>query len=329
MEHTVKIIGHGFHVPEQALTNSELEKMVNTTDQWIVERSGIRERRIAAPGEATSDLAVAAARKAMADAGVEARDLTHILVSTLTPDGYCPNTACKLQHQLGAREIMAMDLNAACSGFLYGLQTARALATLTPGSTVLLAAAEVLSTRTNWTDRSTCVLFGDGAGAVVLSSVPGVRGASIEDMTLHSAGQHWDLLTVRGGASGRPYKLGEPVAEDFFIQMSGREVFKLATRAIENVSREMLAKHGLGVADIDVFISHQANLRIIDHVGKKLGFAPEQIFVNVERYGNTSAASVGIALAEARQFGVIRDGHRVLLATFGGGLTWGSALLRY
>ncbi|MEW5773730.1 MAG: beta-ketoacyl-ACP synthase III [Thermodesulfobacteriota bacterium] len=329
MQHPVKIIGQGFYVPEKALTNAELEGMVDTTDQWIVDRTGIRERRVAAPGQATSDLAREAARKALDSAGVSPRDLTHIVVATLTPDAYCPSTATKLQHQLGCREIMAMDVNAACSGFLYGLQTGRALAALQPGSTVLLVAAEVLSTRTNWTDRSTCVLFGDGAGAAVLSSDPAARGAAIEDMDLRADGQYWDLLTIRGGGSGRPYALGDVVDGDFFIQMAGREVFKLATRAMEGASRDMLAKHGLGVADVDVFISHQANLRIISYVGKKLGFTDEQVFVNVDRYGNTSAASVGIALAEARETGVIRDGHRVLLTTFGGGLTWGSALLRY
>ena len=313
----------------RSLTNADLERMVETSDQWIVERTGIRERHIAAPGQATSDLACEAARKALASAGVTAADITHIVVATLTPDGYCPSAAARLQHLLGCREIMAMDVNAACSGFLYGLQTARALATLQPGATVLLVAAEVLSSRTNWTDRTTCVLFGDGAGAVVLSSDPAARGAVVEDVDLHCDGQFWDLLTVRGGGSGAPYALGEAIGENFFIQMAGRETFKQATRAMEAVSRDMLAKHGLAVADVDVFISHQANLRIISYVGKKLGFSEEQVYVNVDRYGNTSAASMGIALAEARERGVIKDGHRVMLTVFGGGLTWGTALLRF
>lgn len=329
MENTVKIIGQGFYVPDKVLTNADLEKMVETTDQWIVERTGIRERHVAAAGQATSDLARRAAGKALESAGITAQDLTHIVVATLTPDAYCPSTASKLQNLLGCRPIMAMDVNAACSGFLYGLQTARALAALAPGSNVLLVAAEVLSTRTNWTDRATCVLFGDGAGAAVISSDPAASGAVVEDVDLHADGQYWDLLTVRGGGSGAPYALGETVGENFFIQMGGRETFKQATRAMEAVSRDMLAKHGLSVADVDVFISHQANLRIISYVGKKLGFTDEQVYVNVDRYGNTSAASVGIALAEARETGAIRDGHRVMLTTFGGGLTWGSALLRF
>jgi 3-oxoacyl-[acyl-carrier-protein] synthase-3 len=329
MQNPVKIIGQGFYVPEKVLTNADLERMVDTTDQWIVDRTGIRERHIAAPGQATSDLTRRAAEKALASAGITPQDITHILVATLTPDAYCPSAASKLQHLLGCRDIMAMDLNAACSGFLYGLQTGRALATLSPGSNVLLVAAEVLSSRTNFADRATCVLFGDGAGAVVLSSDPAARGAVLEDVDLHCDGQFWDLLTVRGGGSGTPYKLGDAVAEDFFIQMAGRETFKQATRAMESVSRDMLAKHGLGVADVDVFISHQANLRIINHVGKKLGFTEEQVFVNLDRYGNTSAASVGIALAEARAGGFIQDGHRVMLTTFGGGLTWGTALLQF
>jgi 3-oxoacyl-[acyl-carrier-protein] synthase-3 len=329
MKNPVKIIGQGFYVPEKVLTNADLERMVETSDEWIVERTGIRERHVAAPGQATSDLALRASRKALESAGIAAKDLTHILVSTLTPDAYCPSTASKLQHLLGCGPIMAMDVNAACSGFLYGLQTGRALATLTPGSRVLMVAAEVLSSRTNWTDRTTCVLFGDGAGAVVLSSDPADRGATVEDMDLHADGQYWDLLTVHGGGSGTPYVLGQEIGENFFIQMAGRETFKQATRAMEAVSRDMLAKHGLAIADVDVFISHQANLRIISYVGKKLGFSDEQVFVNVDRYGNTSAASVGIALAEAREQGVIKDGHRVMLTTFGGGLTWGTALLQF
>ncbi len=329
MQHPVKIIGQGFYVPEKVLTNADLERMVETSDEWIVERTGIRERHVAALGQATSDLARRAAEKALASAGIATADLTHILVATLTPDAYCPNTASKVQHLLGCGPIMCMDLNAACSGFLYGLQTGRALAALDPKAKVLLVAAEVLSSRTNWTDRTTCVLFGDGAGAVVLSADPAARGAVVEDVDLHADGQFWDLLTVRGGGSGTPYKLGEAIGEDFFIQMAGRETFKQATRAMENVSRDMLAKHGLATGDVDVFISHQANLRIISYVGKKLGFSEDQVFVNVHRYGNTSAASIGIALAEARESGFIKDGHRVMLTAFGGGLTWGTALLQF
>jgi 3-oxoacyl-[acyl-carrier-protein] synthase-3 len=325
----VNILGHGLYVPERVMTNAELEQLVETSDEWIVTRSGISERRIAAPGEATSHLSVKAAESALADAGVAVSELTHILVSTLTPDAYCPNTACRVQKMLGAGEIMAMDVNAACSGFLYGLQTARALAVLEPGATVLLVAAEVLSSRTNWEDRTTCVLFGDGAGAAVLRAADDPEAPRIEDIVLFSNGAYWDLLTVHGGGSNTPYTLGQTIDERFFIQMNGREVFKIAVRALESVSRQMLARHGLTVADIDVFVPHQANLRIITHVGDKLGFTREQVFTNVQRYGNTSAASVGIALAEARAQGVIRPGHRVLVATFGGGLTWGAALLRY
>ncbi len=322
------ILGKGHHVPERILTNEELEAMVDTSDEWITSRTGIKQRRIAAPGEATSDLAEAAARKAMTDAGVEASELTHILVCTLTPDAYCPSTACKLQQRLGAGPIAAMDLNAACSGFLYGLYTARALLAAEPEAMVLLVAAETLSSRTNWTDRTTCVLFGDGAGAVVLSNKPAPGAMRLVDASLGSDGTYWELLTVKGGGSGTPYTLGQTIDENFFIQMQGRETFKVATRTMIESSQVMLDRHGIANGDLGLFIPHQANLRIIEYVGKKLGLDERQVFVNIDRFGNTSAASVGIALSEAVDQGRIEPGKAVLLTTFGGGFTWGSALLR-
>jgi len=322
------IHGKGFYVPERILTNQELEAMVDTSDEWITTRTGIKERRIAAPGQATSDLAEAAARKALADARMEPSELTHILISTLTPDAYCPSTATKLQHILGCGPITAMDLNAACSGFMYGLYTARAILAAEPEARVLLVAAEVLSTRTNWTDRTTCVLFGDGAGAAVLTGKPAPGATELVDVTLGSDGTYWELLTVKGGGSGSPYTLGQTIEENFFIQMRGRETFKVATRTMIESSQSMLDKHGISNGDLGLLITHQANLRIIEYVGKKLGLDPEQIYVNINRFGNTSAASVGIALAEATELGVIKPGTNVLLTTFGGGFTWGSALLR-
>ncbi len=325
----VYIHGKGFYVPERIVTNEELEASVDTTDEWITSRTGIKERRIAAPGQATSDLAQAAARKALADAGMEPSELTHILVATLTPDAYCPSTGTKLQHVLGCGPIMAQDINAACSGFLYGLYTARAILAADPEAKILLVAAETLSSRTNWTDRATCVLFGDGAGAVVMTGRPGPGAVQVVDVTLGSDGTHWELLTVKGGGSGTPYVLGQTVDENFFIQMRGRETFKIATRTMIDSSQDMMNRHGLGVDDVDVFITHQANLRIIEYVGKKLGFDRDTVFVNVNRYGNTSAASVGIALAEATDMGVIRPGNTVLLTTFGGGFTWGASLVRF
>ncbi len=324
------ILGLGFHVPEKVLTNRDLERMVETSDEWITTRTGIRERHIAEAGTSASDLALAAARKALDAAGILPGELTHIVCPTLTPDSYTPALACILEHKLGLSGAMAMDINAACSGFLYGLETARAILALHPDAVVLVAAAEILTSRTNWADRSTCVLFGDGAGAAVLASKPrGSKSSTVMDVILRSDGALGDFLTIRGGGSARPYALGEIVREDFFIQMQGRDVFKHAVRSMESVSREILERNGFGVEQVDVFISHQANLRIIEHVGKKLGFPEDKVFVNLDRYGNTSAASVPIALAEALQTGFVKAGDLVLLATFGGGFTWGSALLRF
>jgi len=323
------IIGLGFHVPDRILTNQDLERMVDTSDEWITTRTGIRQRHVVTPGTAASDLALEAARKAMAQAGLQADEITHIICPTLTPDSYTPSLACVLGHKLGVHGAMAMDLNAACSGFLYGLETARSLLALHPEAVVLVAAAEVLSSRLNWQDRSTCVLFGDGAGAAVVTARPHPGAARIEDVILHSDGALGEFLTIMGGGSARPYTLGETVGEDFFVQMRGRDVFKNAVRSMESVSREILERHGLDVAQVDVCITHQANTRIIEHVGKKLGFPDEKVYVNVDRYGNTSTASIPIALSEARQKGIVKDGDLVLLATFGGGFTWGAALLRF
>ncbi|MDY7001405.1 MAG: beta-ketoacyl-ACP synthase III [Thermodesulfobacteriota bacterium] len=331
MKNNPLIRGMGFYGPKKILTNADLEKMVDTSDEWIITRTGIKERHMAAPGEATSDIALQACKKALADARVAPEELTHVILSTLTPDGYCPPAGCRLAQKLGIRgDVMAFDVNGACSGFLYGLQTARAMVALDPEAKVLLTAAEHLTSRVNWEDRATCVLFGDGAGAVVITG-PENKGSEPEilDVILGSDGKFADLLTVNGGGSGWPYKLGEQIGENFFIQMNGREVFKVAVRIMEAVSWKILDKHGLKPEDIDLFVAHQANLRIITHVGKKLGFPPEKVFVNVDRFGNTSAAAVAIALAEAKESGAIRPGNLVLLTTFGGGFTWGSALLQF
>ncbi len=323
------ILGLGFHVPEKVLTNQDLEKLVDTNDEWITSRTGIRERRVVEPGARASDLALAASLKALAAAGVQPAELTHVICPTITPDSYTPSAACVLEHKLGLSGVMAMDLNAACSGFLYGLETARAILALHPEAVVLVAATEVLSSRVNWSDRSTCVLFGDGAGAAIVSGKPRPGSGRIEDIVLRSDGAMGDFLTILGGGSARPYKLGEAVGEDFFVQMQGRDVFKHAVRAMESVSREILDRNGLSVEQVDACVPHQANERIIEHVGKKLGIPGEKIFVNVGRYGNTSAASVPIALTEAIEGGFVKQGDLVLLAAFGGGFTWGAALLRF
>lgn len=330
MDKKCVIRGLGRYVPENRLTNADLARMVETTDEWIMTRTGIKERRIASPGETTSSMAFEASKRALADAKMDADELTHILVPTFTPDSYIPSAACLLEQKLGVRGKYAADLGAACSGFLYGLETARAFVALYPAAKVLVAASEVVTSRVNWTDRATCVLFGDGAGAaVVTAGGRGVPGPRIKDILLSSDGRLAPLLTVNGGGSGFTYKLGEPVREDFFVQMQGQEVFKHAVRAMVEIGRQMLKKHDLTAGDIDVLVPHQANLRIIDAVGKKLKFDPARVFVNVERHGNTSAAAVALGLCDARDEGFIKKGDLALLLTFGGGFTWGAALLAF
>ncbi len=322
--------GFGHHVPDRVLTNAELETMVETSDDWITTRTGIKERRIVAPGETSSDLALNACRAALASAGRTAEDLSAIYYATFTADAVCPPASCILQEKLGIKGRPCVDLNAACSGFLYALDAARGHVCLHPGSAVLVTASEITTSRTNWEDRATCVLFGDGAGAVVLSDKePGPGQAVLEDIILHSDGSLWPLLTVKGGGSGAPLKLGQAVREDFFIEMNGPEVYKNAVRAMGHVSEEIMARNGLSMDDVDLFIPHQANLRIIEAVGKRLGLTGDRVMVTVDRYGNTSAASVGIALADAIAEGRIKPGSRVLMTTFGGGFTWGACLLKF
>lgn len=326
------IRGLGYYVPERVVTNAELERLVETSDEWITTRTGIRERRIAAPGQATSDLSLEASRAALAAAGMPPADLSHLFVCTLTPDAYCPPAACIVEEKLGVRGKIAMDLNAACSGFLYGLDMARAVTAHNAGARVLVCACDVLSSRTNWADRRTCVLFGDGAGAAVVTSgeEPKRPGdAAIVDVRLSSDGSLGHLLTVKGGGSGTPLGLGDVVGDDFFVQMSGQEVFKHAVRNMVAVCEEVLAANGLSGGDVDYFIPHQANWRIMEAVAKKLGLPHEKICATVARYGNTSASSVAIGLAESYQAGKIRPGDTVLLSAFGGGFTWGAALLEF
>lgn len=322
------IRGLGFHVPERILTNADLERLVETNDEWIVSRTGIRERRVV-DGECCSDLALPAARAALERAGLQPGDLTHILVATFTPDSYIPSAACIVEHRLGISGRYVADLAAACSGFVYALEAARAFIALRPESNVLVLGSEVVSSRTDYTDRGTCILFGDGAGAAVVSGTPGPGSGEMLDAILSSEGALGGLLTVKGGASAWPYKPEECIRRDFFVEMQGREVFRHAVRSMLAVSAEILARNGLTPADVDVFIPHQANMRIIEAVGQKVGVPREKIYVNLDRYGNTSAASIAIALAEARETGFIKDGDLVLMTTFGGGFTWGAALVRF
>lgn len=324
------IRGLGHCAPDSVITNADLERMVETNDEWIVSRTGIRERRVALNGETCVDLCFSAAKAALEKAGMQAEELTHIIVATFTPDAFIPSSACTLSHRLGISGRMAMDVSAACSGFLYALETARGILALHPEAKVLVAACDIVSSRVDYTDRGTCILFGDGAGAVVLSSgTPGASDAQVLDVLVSSDGAMGDLLTVKGGGSGTPYKLGDAIRRDFFVEMNGREVYKHAVRSMSSVCGEILEKHGYTKDDVDVFIPHQANLRIVEAVGKRLDIPESKVFTNLQKYGNTSAASVPLALSEAVAAGVVKPGHLVLLGTFGGGFTWGSSLLRF
>ncbi len=331
MKNSCYIAGFSYFVPEGVLTNRDLERFVDTNDEWIVSRTGIRQRHVAG-GQTCSDLAYEASRTALQRSGLEPGDITHIITATFTPDAYVPNAACVIMEKLGIRGIPAMDINAACTGFVYGIELARGLCQLSSGSRILLVASEVVTSRINFKDRSTSVLFGDGAGACVLtreSPGGGIPAGYIEDVLLRADGSLGPLLTVKGGGSGYPLVLGETVGDDFFVQMEGREVFKHAVRSMRDVSMDILKKNNITADDIDLFIPHQANIRIIEALAKLMHVKEEKIFVNVHEYGNTSAASVPIALADAWEKGRIRPGQLVLMVAFGGGFTWGATLIRF
>ena len=320
------MIGLGMYAPPKTLTNDELEKMVDTSDSWITERTGIKLRRIAEPRTACSDLCLEASKRALADAGISPSEIDIIVVGTCTPDMPLPSTACFLQMKLGAGRAYALDLNAACSGFLYSLSAADAMIRAGRGKKALVVGSEILSTVTDYTDRNTCILFGDGAGAVVLSECP--DGEGVLSCHLHSDGNLWELIYAPGGGTVHPY--GPEVAENRMhaIRMAGNETFKQAVTKMVEVSLEALRHNHVDISDVALFLPHQANMRIINAVGKRLGISEDRVFVNLERYGNTSAASVPIALAEAREQGRFTKGDLLLLASFGAGLTWGSALVR-
>ena len=320
------IAGIGSYAPVRVLTNADLERMVATSDEWIRERTGIRERRIAAPGEACSDLAVRAGKRALTAAGLAATDLDMILVATCTGDYPLPATACLVQHQLGATNAAACDLSAACCGFVYALSVADAYVK-TGMRHVLVIGSEVMSAITDWTDRNTCVLFGDGAGAVVVSTSDGERG--ILSTYLRSDGALCELIMVPGGGSRTPPS-EKVIAERLqFIKMKGNETFKVAVRTLEDIARTTLSANNLRVEDLDLYVPHQANIRILKAVIERLGLPIEKVMLNVDRYGNTSAASIPIALDEAVREGRIKDGSLVMLGAFGAGLTWASAVIRW
>ncbi|GAB6988867.1 beta-ketoacyl-ACP synthase III [Paenibacillus pini] len=321
----VGIIGTGKYVPEKILTNSDLEKMVETNDEWIVSRTGIRERHIAAPDQATSDLCYEAAVNALASAGMTADQLDLIIIATVTPDTLFPSTACILQDKLGAKKAAAFDLSAACSGFVYGLATATNFIKTGMYDNALVIGADTLSRITDYTDRNTCVLFGDGAGAVILGEVPEGRGFQSFDLGAEGAGGN--LLKLEAGGSRLPASQDTVDNNKHYIYMNGREVFKFAVRVMGSATETVLNKAGKTKEDIDLFVPHQANIRIIQSAMQRLDLSEDKCVVNVDKYANTSAASIPLALVEAAEEGRMKEGDCVLMVGFGGGLTWGASVI--
>ncbi len=324
----VTITGLGVAVPERVVTNADFEKYLDTSDQWIVERTGIRERRIAAPGETLSGLCQTASCSAMTRAGVTAEQLDAIILGTISPDRRLPAMACDLQAMLGAKNAIAFDIAAACPGWIYSLALAEGLIAAGRCKTVLTLGAEKLSAVTDWTDRGTAVLFGDGAGAAIVEPARG-DGRGILSIVLGADGTLGDLLYIPGGGSSDP--VSEKVVKErtHYIRMAGREVFKAAVLAMARACDEALAKAGVRAGDIDLLVPHQANLRIIEATAKHAGLPMSKVMVNVDRYGNTSAASIPIAIDQALQEGRIQPGSLLLLVTFGAGFTWGAVVLRW
>lgn len=324
----VAIAGTGKYVPERVLTNEDLQKIVDTSDEWIVERTGIKKRRIAAEGEATSDMAIRAAREALDNAGVAAADLDFIIVGTFTPDMYFPSTACFVQKALGAHKATCFDISAACSGFLYGMDIARNFIATGAAQNVLVVGADKVSGMIDWTDRNTCVLFGDGAGAAVFVPAKDGQGEILSTYS-GSNGSLDEILNVPVGGSRQPLTAANMDSRLNTMKMAGREVYRHAVTTMMSAAKEAVARAGLTVDDIECFIPHQANLRIIETIAHKLHVPMERFFVNLTEYGNTSAAAVAIALDEAQRSGRIKRGDHILMVVFGGGLTWASAVVRW
>ncbi len=318
-----RIAGTGGYLPEKILTNADLEKMVDTSDEWIRERTGIEQRHIAAEGQTTCDLAEQASLKALEMAGVDASKIDLIIVATTTPDKTFPSTACLLQQRLAIHGCPAFDIQAVCSGFVYALSVADQFIKTGMAKCALVVGAETLSRITNWTDRNTCVLFGDGAGAVLLEAS---EQQGILSTHIHADGQYEDLLHVPSGISKLPTT---DSIEERTMNMKGNEVFKMAVNTLSRIAKETLEANGLQKEDLDWLVPHQANLRIINGTAKKLKLSPEQAVITVHKHANTSSASVPMALDEAIRDGRIQRGHMLLLEAFGGGFTWGSALIRY
>lgn len=322
-----RIVGTGSYAPSKVLTNFDLEKMVDTSDEWIVERTGIKERRIASEGENTSDLSYKASIIALEEAGIKGGDLDLIIVATVTPDMFFPATACLLQDRLETTGIPAYDLSAGCAGFIFALGMADQAIRCGWARKVLVVGAEILSRIMNFKDRTTCVLFADGAGATVLVAEEGDRG--ILSVHLGSDGKNGHLIHIPGGGTAIPASHDSIDKGLHFIRMQGNEVFKLAVRVMGDVAVKALETNGYTPSDVSLLIPHQANLRIITACAKRLGIPMDKVYVNIEKYGNTSSASIPMALDEAVKEGRIKDGDLILMTSFGAGLSWGSALVRW
>ncbi len=320
------ILGLGIGLPERVLTNKELEKVVATSDEWISGRTGIKERRIAADGETTLTLSEKAAREAMENSGISAAELDLIIVATVTPDMIFPATACLLQDSLKAESAAAFDLEAGCSGFVYGLTLAAQFIENGAYRNVLVIGAEVLSRITDWEDRNTCVLFGDGAGAAVMGTV---EEKGFWGFELGSDGSGGDFLKMPAGGGAKPASRNTVEEKLHYIKMDGNQVFKFAVKAMARSAKKVAEKSNIAIEDIDLFIPHQANIRIIESAAKRLKIPPEKVFMNLEYYGNTSAASIPIALYEAWKEGRVKKSDRILMVGFGAGLSWGSVIIEW
>lgn len=326
--HQVCIAGTGSYLPEKVLTNADLAKIVETSDEWILSRTGIRERRIAADDEFTSHMAAKAGAKALEQAGMTPDQVELIIVATITPDTLTPATACYVQQQLGAFGAVAFDISAACSGFLYAMKIAKRLISDGAFTNALIIGAEKLSTFINWEDRTTCVLFGDGAGAAVLRRAAPEEG-SILATEMGTDGRLTHLLNIPGGGSACPITKDNAGQNLATLAMLGKEVFKHAVNRMKESAEKVIERAGLKPEDIALVVPHQANLRIIDAIADRLSVPPERVFVNLEKYGNTSAAAVAIALDEANRAGLIKRGEHVVMVVFGAGLTWAAAAVRW
>ena len=319
-----KMIGFGLYTPKNLVENERLQEFLETSDEWIRTRTGI-ERRYISLYENTSDLAIEASKKALSQAGLSPEDIDLIIVATVTPDNFTPSTACIVQDKLGAKNAWAFDINAACTGFIYALKLGRSLIRSGEANNALIIGAETLSKALNWEDRGSCVLFGDGAGATVLTSTE--EDCGIKCVNVKSDGSKGDSLVIQGLPLNSPFKDGKEVSENY-INMNGREIFKFATKVMEESIVEILEKENIKIEDIAAIIPHQANLRIIDYVVKRLGIPREKFITNLQNYGNTSGASIPIALCESIDEGNLKKGDNIIMVGFGGGLTWGAALIK-